>query len=150
MSTDNSEKSPFTRLVHVGVVVRDMEKTVERLESMGIGPFAEPPLPPVMASIYYRGKQSNSEVKILQAKIGDIELELFQPVSGEDPWREFLDSKGEGIHHIAFGADDPFKASEGLIEKGAYVLHSGRLPDGGGGLYLELGAGDIIIELYKP
>ena len=87
MAADKSAKSPFKKLVHVGVVVRDIEKTVERLESLGIGPFAEPPLPPVEASIYYRGKQSHSEVKILQTKIGEIELELFQPVSGEDPWR---------------------------------------------------------------
>jgi methylmalonyl-CoA/ethylmalonyl-CoA epimerase len=144
-----SASTPFNKLVHVGVVVRDIDKTVKRLEALGMGPFAPPPLPPVVPSIIYRGKQSHSEVKIMQTKIGGIELELFQPVSGQDPWREFLDAKGEGIHHIAFGPDDPFGAAEPLIEKGVDVIHSGKLPDGGGGLYLDLGAG-LIVELYRP
>jgi methylmalonyl-CoA/ethylmalonyl-CoA epimerase len=143
-------KSSLSKLVHIGVVVRDIDETVKRLESFGIGPFAAPPLPPVVPSLYYRGKPSHSEVKILQTKIGNVELELFQPVSGEDPWREFLDSKGEGIHHIAFESDDPFKTAEEFSKKGAYVLHSGKLPDGGGGVYIDLGAGNIILEIFKP
>jgi methylmalonyl-CoA/ethylmalonyl-CoA epimerase len=150
MGKNTPVKSPFSlKLHHVGVVVRDIDKAVKRLESLGIGPFEAPPLPPVRATLYYRGKPSDSKVKILQARVGEINLELFQPVEGEDPWREFLDRKGEGIHHIAFAADDPFEEAAAFLEKGAYDLHSGRLPSGGGGIYLDLGVGDIIIELFK-
>lgn len=151
MAKSKPEKSVFSKLVHIGVVVKDMDKTVKRLEALGMGPFAPPPLPPELPSIYYRGKQHNSEVKIMQAHVGGIELELFQPVSGMDPWREFLDAKGEGIHHIAFGSDDPFADADKLVAKGGIdVIHSGKLPDGGGGLYLDLGAGNIIVEIFKP
>ena len=35
-------------------------------------------------------------------KMGSLEIELIQPLEGQSPHKEFLDSKGEGIHHIAF------------------------------------------------
>ena len=33
------EKSPFTRVAHIGVVVRDMDKAIAYYQSLGIGPF---------------------------------------------------------------------------------------------------------------
>ena len=143
-------KSPFSKkLIHLGVVVRDIDKAVKRLESLGIGPFRDEPPPPLMGKMLFRGKPYDPNIKVFKAKIGDIELELFENVEGESPWGEFLDSKGEGIHHIAFAADDIDNEVASLTEQGASILHSVRSKGGGGSDYLDLGVGGLIIELEK-
>src|SRR4030067_2893711 len=40
------EQSPFSKVTQIGIVVRDMDKAVERLSSLGIGPFKPKLLPP--------------------------------------------------------------------------------------------------------
>ena len=45
-------------------------------------------------------------------------IELFEPVKGGSPWQEFLDSKGEGIHHIAFEVENLEKIFQDLRSKG--------------------------------
>ncbi len=43
---ENTKESPFTKVIQIGIVIRDMDKTIERLTSLGIGPFQEMTLPP--------------------------------------------------------------------------------------------------------
>ena len=141
----------FDNPLHLGVVVKDMDQAVKRLESLGIGPF-EPydsgSTPPLIGKPLFRGKPMDSEQKIFKAKIGEVVLELFQPVKGESPWKEFLDSKGEGIHHIGFDVDDLDEEAARLTGQGAAVLSRINW-QGGGGMYLEIGAGGLIFELDK-
>ncbi|OGD24120.1 MAG: hypothetical protein A2Y69_08870 [Candidatus Aminicenantes bacterium RBG_13_59_9] len=35
-------------------------------------------------------------------ELKNITLELIEPDRNPSTWREFLDAKGEGIHHVAF------------------------------------------------
>ena len=144
--------APFSRIHHVGVVVRDINRTIEYYSSLGIGPFKPydfESLPPLKGPLLFRGKPYEGEVKVYVAKMGNIELELFQPVSGESPFKEFLDEKGEGIHHICFRMNDFDKEVPGFTDKGASVLHYARQVNEGGSVYLDLGAGGLIIELEK-
>lgn len=145
-------KPPFSnRVHHIGIVVRDMDKAIERLAALGIGPFEElnhQDLAPLIGEPTFRGKPTHVQSKIWNAKVGDIALELFEPDEGESPYREFLDSKGEGIHHIGFVVDDLEPTVAGLKKKGASeVLHVRW--QGGGCDYLDLGVGGIIVELIR-
>ena len=88
------EKPQFTKLAHVGVVVYDIEKVVKRLKSLNIGPIGPVPFPPIIGNPLFRDKPTDMEVKGLMASIGDIELELIQPVKGESPYKEFLEKRG--------------------------------------------------------
>jgi methylmalonyl-CoA/ethylmalonyl-CoA epimerase len=147
---NNPGKPAFSnKLIQVGIVVKDIKKTVERLESLGIGPFYAPPPPPEKALEYYQRKVMDAKFKVLIAKIGDLELEIFEPVSGESPWKEFLDNKGEGIHHIAFASNDPFKEADSFISHGASEIFNSKTTDGRSCVYLDLGVGNIIFELFK-
>jgi methylmalonyl-CoA/ethylmalonyl-CoA epimerase len=141
-------KLPFSNLEHVGVVVRDMDKAVEYLASLGIGPF-EPLADPALADKLFRGKPSDWKVKISLAKIGLVTLELIQPVEGKSASQEFLDKKGEGIQHIAFAVDDLDREIAELTKQGIEVVMSGKIP-GGKFAYLETDVpGGIIIELIQ-
>jgi catechol 2,3-dioxygenase-like lactoylglutathione lyase family enzyme len=147
MGKNTAAESPFSKLVQVGVVVKDLEKTVERLMSLGIGPFTPMHIPPD-AEQWFRGKPLDAKFKISGAKLGEIVLELIQPVEGESPHQEFLDSQGEGIQHIAFAVDDLDREVARLTKQGASVLLSANLPKVRVA-YLDLGAGGLVIELMQ-
>jgi methylmalonyl-CoA/ethylmalonyl-CoA epimerase len=144
--------SPFSKVNHLGIVVKDLKMTIQRLESLGLGPFERfnpESFPPLIGEVMFRGKPLRSKTRMSKVKVGDVELEIFQPVEGESPWKEFLDSHGEGIHHIGFLVDDLAGEVDKLAGQGAHILQDGRWQGGGGGVYIDLGTGNIIIELLK-
>lgn len=148
MKKNKAEQSPFSKFTHVGVVVRDMDKAVEYLSSLGLGPFESfnPSVP--LKEMLLHGKPADGELKISNAKIGQVGIELLQPVKGESSHKEFLDSKGEGIQHLAFAVDDLDLEVAKLTKQGFKVLTSGRW-EGGGFTYLETEVSGIIIELVQ-
>ena len=152
------KSTPFLgKFVHVAVAVRDIDKAMTRLESLGVGsfkPYDFDSLAPLAGKLIFHGKplggaRKGGNVKLFVTKMGNVALELFEPVEGESPQREFLDSRGEGIHHIAFGVSDFDKELVRFTEKGVSVLQIARLENGGGACYLDLGVGGLIIELEK-
>jgi catechol 2,3-dioxygenase-like lactoylglutathione lyase family enzyme len=140
-------ESPFSKLIQVGVVVKDLDKVVERLTSLGIGPFTPMHIPDD-AEQWFRGNPMDAKFKISGAKLGEILLEVIQPVEGKSPHREFLDSQGEGIQHIAFAVDDLDREVAKLTKKGVSVLLSANLPKVRVA-YLDLSVGGLVIELIQ-
>ena len=150
MESNTNGKSTFTRLTHIGMVVRDMDKTIERLTALGLGPFKPWILPPD-AKETYRGKPfiPSQRVAIQKTQIGNVELELIQPIDGESPHQEFLDQKGEGIQHLGFMVDDLKEEVERLTAEGSDILLTSQFEGGGGITYLDLNAADLIVELVQ-
>jgi methylmalonyl-CoA/ethylmalonyl-CoA epimerase len=115
----------------VGMVVRDVEKTSRAYaELFGV------PVPPWFmtdevdrAHTTLRGKRSPAKAKLAFFQLGpNMSLELIEPVGGPSTWQEFLDTKGEGVHHVAFqvkGMDDQIGALEkkgmSLVQTGDYT-----------------------------
>ena len=151
MESNATGKSAFTRLVHIGVVVRDMNKTIERLTALGIGPFKPRILPPD-AREKYRGKPfiPSQRVAIQITQIGNMELELIQPIDGESPHQEFLDRTGEGVQHLGFMVGNLEEDVKHLTEEGSSILLTSQFKGGGGVAYLDLDAAGLIVELVQP
>ena len=145
-NTDTGTQS--WNLTQVGVVVRDMNKVVERLSSLGIGPF-EPKILPPDRKEWSRGKPMDAEFNIQATRIGNVELELIQPIEGESPHKEFLETKGEGIQHVMFAVDDFEKEVDRLTKQGVEVLLRTKFPGGSGVAYLDLGAANFVVELVQ-
>jgi methylmalonyl-CoA/ethylmalonyl-CoA epimerase len=143
--------STFRRLAHIGLVVKDMDKTIARLTALGIGPFV-PRILPADAKETYRGQPFNpsQRVAIQITQIGNIELELIQPIDGESPHQEFLSQKGEGIQHLGFIVDDLAKEVKDLTAEGSEVLLTSQFKGSGGVAYLDLEAAGLIVELVQP
>jgi methylmalonyl-CoA/ethylmalonyl-CoA epimerase len=151
MENGAAGKTTFSRMVHVGVVVRDMDKAIARLTALGIGSFQARILPPD-ARETYRGRPffPAERVAIQITRIGNIELELIQPISGESPHQEFLDQKGEGIQHLGFIVEDLEEDVNRLTTTGSTVMLTSRFKGGGGVAYLDLEAAGLIVELVQP
>jgi methylmalonyl-CoA/ethylmalonyl-CoA epimerase len=55
-------------------------------------------------------------------KIGESNIELVQPAESDSPLVKFLESKGQGIHHICLEVDDIEAEVKSLLEKGATMV----------------------------
>jgi methylmalonyl-CoA/ethylmalonyl-CoA epimerase len=157
--TGNAQKSTTSmyhdpglkKVVQVAIVVRDIEASSKLwAELLGM------PLPEIRTTRpghevmeIYRGKPSEGQVKLTFFDLGQVVLELLQPISEGTSWKEFLDKKGEGVQHLGFQVEDPDKTSMALEKAGYPVLHQGRYDsDDGTYIYHEtLDALGVVIEL---
>ncbi len=55
-------------------------------------------------------------------KIGETNIELVQPSEPDSPLVKFLESKGQGIHHICFEVDDIEAEIKNFLAKGATMV----------------------------
>jgi methylmalonyl-CoA/ethylmalonyl-CoA epimerase len=136
------------KIMQIGLVVRNMDASVKQLTALGFGPFIPKLLPPNSQSVGADGKPSHAEIDVMRSMIGNVELELCQPVSGESPHREYLATKGEGVQHILFQVPDLNEELKRLSEKGAIVILHVRFK-GGGLAYVDLKSSGFVIELIQ-
>jgi methylmalonyl-CoA/ethylmalonyl-CoA epimerase len=147
----NPEKNTsFNQLIQIGVVVKDLEDTVARLTAYGIGPF-EVKMPPPSAQEVFRGQPFTAQGRVLikAAKMGNVELELIQPVAGDSPHMEFLKEKGEGLHHLAFAVDHLNETAAELQQHGATPLLTAKFDGVPTVAYMDLNAAGIIVEMCR-
>jgi len=50
----------------------------------------------------YRGNPGDFHIHISLGYAGNSQIELIQHLSGRSIYKEFLDKKGEGLHHLGF------------------------------------------------
>jgi len=115
-------------LSQVGLVVEDLEDGMDRFGALlGLGPWTVLRFePPALEQATYRGEETEQRFRIATADAGPMDVELIEPVEGENSYTEHLDEHGEGIHHVAcFDYDDPRAVAESYIDAGVPVVQSG-------------------------
>lgn len=148
MTKIDNGKSPFEKVHHVGVVVEDMEKARAHFNSLGMGPFEPLELSPSEGLL--RGKRLITTPIISMGTVGGIVIELLQPTEEDSLAKEFYESKGEGIHHIAFLVDDIDRETEKLAAKGVRVIFSQKFGKGGCAFFDTGQVGGVYVELFCP
>src|SRR5713226_9592798 len=109
VGSNSLDKVELKRAVQIGIVVRDLERTTRLLSSLfGLGPFQFIEWPDRLDSkFYYRGKEKHIKLRQAFLQVGPLEFEFVQPLEGDDnAYREFLEQKGGGIHHVLFEVED--------------------------------------------
>jgi methylmalonyl-CoA/ethylmalonyl-CoA epimerase len=132
---------------HIGIVVEDLDKTIESLSSIwGLGPWVivedSPNKDDIRIGEPYR-------LKVAFAKLGPVVLELFQPLEGRSIWSQFLEAKGEGIHHIGFEVSNWDDMALKLQEQGGRMV-AGAVFEGKRWGYFETKPGGIIVDFAEP
>jgi len=77
----------------------------------------------------FRGRPAEQNFKLALAYSGDTQIELIQHLSGETCYKEHLERRGEGLHHLGFFLYDPQEyqgALDSLGAAGYASLMSGR------------------------
>jgi len=144
-------------LKQVGIAVRDVVRTAENYWNiLGIGPWEIREWGShVLWKRTYHGKPSWGRERLAHAYIGDLELELVQPIEGDSVYQDWLDEHGEGIHHLKFLCDDIDEVSRLLSEQGFPSIQSGHFGDpkekAGGFNYFDVPPLHFIVEpVHKP
>ncbi len=93
------------KIDHIGIAVKNLEtqilfySEILGLECTGIEEVAD------------------QKVKVAMFSLGDVRIELLEPMSTDSPIARFIEKKGEGIHHIAYQVSDLNGKLEILGEK---------------------------------
>jgi methylmalonyl-CoA/ethylmalonyl-CoA epimerase len=127
-------------LHQVGIVVRDLEDSMKHYESIfGIGSWQVITVDPsILSDMTYHGRPVQYTFRVALATVGQIELELLQPVEGENIYSDFLKEHGEGLHHLGHvKVDNLDEAVQALEKDGFACLQSGRYP-GGAYAYMDM------------
>ncbi|MBS7654511.1 VOC family protein [Candidatus Bathyarchaeota archaeon] len=155
----------FDKISQVALVVKDLHKSIKSLwEDLGIGPWKIWTLTPENTETILHGRRCKSSFRVGIAKIGDISFELVQPFGGESIVQEFLDKRGEGLHHLKYAVENPETILENFKKEGVLILQSGKIGDSSFyyldteskfGFILELSTGQALRmkppdELYPP
>lgn len=142
----------FTKVDQLGFVVQDMGKAMAHFQSLGIGPF-DPPRNFAYAERELYGKPVEPEsvkIKIMVAPMGQVQLELIQPLVGQSPWMTFLQTKGEGINHLGFFVPDVNGEEARLVGLGYEIVYRSRYTRGGGAVYFDVGnPGGLLFEIVQ-
>ena len=70
-----------------------------------------------------RGQPADFVVHVALGYVGDLQLELIQPVRGENIYTEFLEAHGPGLHHGCWEVADLDAALAGVepVQQGSMV-----------------------------
>jgi len=90
----------------VALVVNDLEKSLrEYTETMGWGPWnIYEYKPPRIHDILVHGAPQEFTWIGAEAPVGSTYIELLQPLEGPSIFRQFIEQRGEGLHHIGYWA----------------------------------------------
>lgn len=65
---------------------------------------------------------AEQKVRAALLPVGDGELEIIQPIDPNSGVAKFLQTRGEGIHHICFEVDDINKELENMASRGVELI----------------------------
>ena len=121
--------------VQIAWVTRHLDATENALTSLlGVRKWVQMPhvhFAPDTCS--YRGEPADFVANISLSYLGDMQLELIEPVRGKNIYSDFLDASGPGLHHICVEADSTERFAAMLAEatrSGAAIVQQGVMPGG--------------------
>lgn len=98
------------KLEHIGIAVKNLDESNQL--------FAR-----LLGKSHYKIEEVESEgVRTSFFDVGGIKIELLEATRPDSPIARFVEKKGEGIHHLAFGTDHIDKDMKDLSAKGFSLL----------------------------
>ena len=119
-----------TKVMQLGIIVADIEtKAKAWADVLGLS------VPEIiitdtmdMAQTEYQGASTPARAKLAFFHLGQVDLELIEPIDGPSTWRDQLDQHGDSLHHIAFvivGMKEKIDYLDGkgvpLVQRGEYT-----------------------------
>ena len=138
-------------ICQVGLIVRDIERSAEAYSRiLGLPkPSVIVTDPAEIAHTRFRGQPTGAQAKLAFFDMGQVSLELIEPIGGPSTWREFLDEKGEGVHHIAFVVKGTDQVVQYLAGHDVEVIQQGDYT-GGRYTYMDSSAAlGVVLELLE-
>ncbi|HEX5564097.1 MAG TPA: methylmalonyl-CoA epimerase [Sporosarcina sp.] len=105
---------------HIGIAIKDLNNALPYyIETLGL-------------KLLGIEEVKSQKVKVAFIDAGNCKIELLEPIGEDGAIAKFLEKRGEGIHHIAFGVSDIRTRMQELKEKGVQMLQDEPKPGAGG------------------
>jgi methylmalonyl-CoA/ethylmalonyl-CoA epimerase len=128
------------KIEHIGIAVNSVEEAEKLFTALlGKAPYKQERVEKdgVLTSFY---------------QIGESKIELLIATTPESPIRKYLDTKGPGIHHIAFGTSDVQVELDRLAGEGFQLIDKAPRPGADGKRVAFLhpkSTGGVLVELCE-
>jgi methylmalonyl-CoA/ethylmalonyl-CoA epimerase len=100
----------LTEIDHVAIAVRDLEAAVEFYRAtFGVEPV-------------HRERIETDGVEEALIKVADSYIQLLTPTRPDSPVAKFLESRGEGMHHVGYRVSDCAEVLEQVKTEGHRVI----------------------------
>src|SRR5687768_1722771 len=118
----------------IAIVVKDIHAAMDAYQkALGWGPWnVYEHKPPSLHHTELHGEPTYYTMIGAETHVGPIVVELIQPGEGPSIYKEWLETKGEGLHHIACMAhtqEESDEIKERFAGMGAGVMMGGRIGD---------------------
>jgi catechol 2,3-dioxygenase-like lactoylglutathione lyase family enzyme len=140
-----------TTITQIGIIVSNLEDAA-RAWAIVLGR----PVPEIVVTdpveqthAQYGGQPTPAMARMAFFPLGQVTLELIEPVGEPSTWRDQLDRHGQSLHHLAFEVEGMADRLAALVEHGLPVVQQG---DYQGGRYAYLdgqGQYGAIVELLE-
>ena len=84
----------ISHIEHIGIAVKSIEESLPYYENV------------LGFKCYAIEEVEDQKVKTAFLKVGETKIELLEPTAEDSTIATFLETKGQGIHHIAFAVED--------------------------------------------
>ena len=108
--------SLLTEVDHIAIAVRDLEAAAAWYKDV----FG--------AEVTHREVVESDGVEEALIKVAESYIQLLTPTKPDSPVGKFLESRGEGLHHVAYRVDDCATALEAVKSAGFRVVDEAPRP----------------------
>lgn len=131
----------FGKIDHIGIACADLDAAVATYRQLlGVEPS-------------HREAVASDGVETVMFEVGESRIELLGSLGPESRIARFLERRGGGLHHVAYGVDDLEATLARLAANGVGLLDSAPRAGAGGKLVAFLhpqAAGGVLTELCQP
>ncbi|MFM7672841.1 MAG: methylmalonyl-CoA epimerase [Bacteroidota bacterium] len=100
------------KLEHIGIAVRSLTEAIPRYELL------------LGASCYKTEEVTGEQVRTAFFHSGETKIELLESMSPDGVIAQFIEKRGEGLHHIAFAVADIYAEMEQKKADGFQLLNT--------------------------
>jgi catechol 2,3-dioxygenase-like lactoylglutathione lyase family enzyme len=86
----------------------------------------------VMSATSFGAGPADWHLRWAETAVGDLTVELIEPLGGKSPWQEFIERRGEGLVSVSIGLSGETELArivEGFAQRGVAVLAQGLTRD---------------------
>lgn len=107
----------ISHIEHIGIAVKSLEESIPYYENI------------LGLKCYKIEEVADQKVKTAFFMVGQTKIELLEPTSPESTIANFIEKKGEGMHHIAYKVDSVSDSLAEAENKGVRLID--KAPRGG-------------------
>jgi len=106
----------LSRIDHVGIAVRDLDRAIQTYERV------------LGLRVTGRERLEREGIEVALIRIGESRIELITPLNPASKVEKFLQDRGEAVHHVAYATDDVAASLQRAGAAGAQLLDAAARP----------------------